>query len=420
MRRLIQRLGALAVVGALLGGGLALASGSNEQASAHTGDLSVTAVCNTATGNYDFTAKLTTANTGLPGTTAWRVGNPNFEGTPQNANGMQGAIQTNGAQTITLTQFTLPGNTTGYGPWVYARTTWTDGYGIGSDGQLLQALAGDCTPDYPGDDVDVVTTDNPWVCTDENVTQTITTTTVTFKYENGQWVEATRNVTTSTATRPFTPAEAEQNAIDCAGPQPEDKVTYTEWVDGDYACDATEVPQTRTKTAITSVRVGTEWIEQPPVVTTENTVRPLTAAEQEAADIECAGSQPENKVVFTEWVDGEYQCGDTTVQMTRQATSTEYVREGATWVEGESVTTTQTETRALTLAEIDALNCQILIPPVTPPATEEPPATPEPSDGLAATGGDVPVGGIVFASVLILLAAGSLLYARRKANASAE
>lgn len=124
-------------------------------AQAHTGDMSVTAVCNTATGQYDLTATLTTANTRLAGQTQWRVGSERFEGTPSSNSGMtSGPVASQGAQTITLGSFSLPGSTIGHGPWVYAFTTWTDGFTKGSDGQLLQPLAGDCKiPEPPFDGV---------------------------------------------------------------------------------------------------------------------------------------------------------------------------------------------------------------------------------------------------------------------------
>lgn len=120
-------------------------------AQAHTGDMNISAVCNTATGQYDLTATLTTANTRLAGQTQWRVGSERFEGTPSSNSGMtSGPVASQGAQTITLGSFSLPGSTIGHGPWVYAFTTWTDGFTKGSDGQLLQPLAGDCKiPDPP-------------------------------------------------------------------------------------------------------------------------------------------------------------------------------------------------------------------------------------------------------------------------------
>lgn len=143
MKNLKKWLGALALSG-LVAAGVGIPALS---ASAHTGDMDVSAVCNTVTGEYDFTVKLTITQTSLGGTTSWGVGNGNFTGTPRNANGMdRGPVTSNGAGTITLGSFSLPGNTTGLGPWVYSYTSWTDGYGYGSDDQLRnnERLAGDC------------------------------------------------------------------------------------------------------------------------------------------------------------------------------------------------------------------------------------------------------------------------------------
>ena len=266
---------------------------------------------------------------------------------------------------------------------------------------------------------------------------------------------------------PGTPAFTHQDvATECpvvVPPKPDTKVEFTEWTDGEYECTATEVPQTRTKSVTDYVLVDNKWVAQAPVVTTDTQTRPLTEAEQEAADIECAGPQPENKVTHTEWVTGEYVCGDTTVQITRTETVTEYVREGAQWVEGESVDNFQTETRALTEDEIAELECPVVVPPVetcadfatqedaqaafdsdpvkyagldgdkdgiacestvvTPPATETPKPTPAPvkaavvDDSLAATGGELPLvlGGL---GVLALIAGGAAIYLSRRKKAT--
>ncbi len=139
-----------------------------EAASAHTGDLRVTAVCNQQTGQQDFTAKLILSSvpSGNTGSTKWRIGTSSFDGTPSNANGMdKGPISSNGNVTITLGTWSLPGTTTGYGPWVYAYTKWSpDGYGKGSDGQLTSKLKGDCKPAVVKDASASVST-TPATCT---------------------------------------------------------------------------------------------------------------------------------------------------------------------------------------------------------------------------------------------------------------
>mgnify|MGYP001589585749 CR=1 FL=1 len=137
---------------------------------------------------------------------------------------------------------------------------------------------------------------------------------------------------------------------------------------------------------------------------------------------DCIPPKPDNKVTFTEWKTGEFACGDTTVQITREATSTEYILVEGAWVpEGASVTTTQTETRDLTKAEIDSLECTVVVPP-KPPVTETPKPTtpPAPETGnLAATGAD---GGSILGWSLVAfgIIAGAIaliVTGRRKAQA---
>lgn len=147
-------------------------------ASAHTGDLAVTAVCNTKTHQYDVTAKLTIANTTLNGSTLAKVGDSHWDGVPAQYPAFSGTpiVSKHNPSTITLTTFSLPGNTTGLGPWVYAQTTFTDGYYVGSDGQLLTALDGTC-----GDDTSKKITichatasdRNPWVVQTPSVSSII-------------------------------------------------------------------------------------------------------------------------------------------------------------------------------------------------------------------------------------------------------
>uniref|UniRef100_UPI00058C0AC7 hypothetical protein n=1 Tax=Agromyces subbeticus TaxID=293890 RepID=UPI00058C0AC7 len=148
-RRPLRRIAAI-LTSLTLGAGLALV-GVAAPASAHTGDLKASAVCNTVTGEYDvtYTLKLSSVPNGKSGTTKWRVGDADFDGTPGNATGMdRGPITTTGNATITLGTEHLAGDTKGYGPWVYAYTTWGDSK-KGSDGQLTERLKGDCAPDLP-------------------------------------------------------------------------------------------------------------------------------------------------------------------------------------------------------------------------------------------------------------------------------
>ena len=137
MKRPLAALAALA-----LGIGLAAAA-VPMAASAHTGDLNATAVCQTD-GTYKVTYTLTISKTDLTGTTNWKVGTSTFEGTPTSDAGLSGAIASDGAGTITLGTTTVPGNSTS-APWAYAFTTWSDEFTKGSDGGNIE-LAGTCTP----------------------------------------------------------------------------------------------------------------------------------------------------------------------------------------------------------------------------------------------------------------------------------
>ncbi|MDQ0895602.1 hypothetical protein [Agromyces ramosus] len=144
------RRAAAAITALVLGAGLALV-GLAAPASAHTGDLKASAVCNTATGEYDvtYTLKLTNVPNNKTGTTKWRVGDTDFDGTPTSAANLdRGPISTNGNATIELGTEHLAGDTQGYGPWVYAYTTWP-GSDKGSDGRLTTALEGDCAQTGP-------------------------------------------------------------------------------------------------------------------------------------------------------------------------------------------------------------------------------------------------------------------------------
>ncbi|WP_240665985.1 hypothetical protein [Agromyces sp. LHK192] len=143
-RRLVRGV-ASTIAAVLLGAGLTVV-GAVAPAAAHTGDLKATAVCNAQTGKYDvtYTLELTNVGNNLTGTTKWRVGSSSFQGTPSNANGMdRGPIASQGNVKLTLGTESIPGDTKGNGPWVYAYTKWSDGFGKGSDGRI-EGLKGDC------------------------------------------------------------------------------------------------------------------------------------------------------------------------------------------------------------------------------------------------------------------------------------
>ena len=147
--------------------------------------------------------------------------------------------------------------------------------------------------------------------------------------------------------------------VECV-PQPEAKVEYGEWKDGVWECGDATITQTRTKTVTPFVLQGNKWVPGTPVVTTESQTRELTSAEVESCKPPVRGPE------FTEWVDGEFECGDTEVIQTR--TRTDYVwvlNAGSTW-ELTSSKFEETQTRALTEAEVES--CQ---PPVRGPEFTE-------------------------------------------------
>lgn len=142
---------------ALVLGGVVLTS---QSASAHTGDLDATAVCNTTTGEFDITYMLTTSKTELNGSTKWRVGSTTFESTPTSNAGMdRGPVASTGSQTITLGTTSVPG-TSKKAPWAYAFTIWTDNFKKGSDGGDIK-LPGNCVKTIKADASASVNTTSP-------------------------------------------------------------------------------------------------------------------------------------------------------------------------------------------------------------------------------------------------------------------
>lgn len=221
MKRILSTMLSLVVVALSLG---ILSS----PAQAHTGDLDVTAVCNTETGMYDLTAKLTTKNAaGKTGSTKWKIGNSNFTGTPSNANGMDKVpIPSSGNTTFVLGTWSIPGTTTGYGPWVYAFTTWNDGYKKGSDGQLRDKLKGDCKQSIPEKPKPINHSDSKKECVDGYQERTGTEDHV-WNSNKKKW-EPTGTVVWNdwTHVRGLTPAEKAE--LGCAKPEQPKSVERTE------------------------------------------------------------------------------------------------------------------------------------------------------------------------------------------------
>lgn len=76
----------------------------------------------------------------------------------------------------------------------------------------------------------------------------------------------------------------------CGAPQPDDKVTYTEWKDGDKSCESKTVTQTRSKTVTPYKWDGSKWVldTDNAVTTTETQTRQMTEEELK----ECEGTPP--------------------------------------------------------------------------------------------------------------------------------
>jgi LPXTG-motif cell wall-anchored protein len=116
----------------------------------------------------------------------------------------------------------------------------------------------------------------------------------------------------------------------------------------------------------------------------------------------------DDKVVVGEWVDGTYECDDTTVEQTREVTTTSYVwdAEMQDFFVKDITVVTETQTRDLTADE------QTACPTDKPDPKPEP--KPEPPAELPGTGGSLlPLAG---ALGLLALGAGALAASRRRSN----
>ena len=151
-------------------------------------------------------------------------------------------------------------------------------------------------------------------------------------------------------------------------PQPDPQVTHTDWVDGDWGCGDTTVEQTRTTTVTPYILVNGQWAldEANAATTTESQTRQLTAAELAT----CIPDQPEPKVTDGEWVDGVWECGDTTVEQTRTTTVTPYVLVDGQWQldAANANVSTETQTRGLTADE--QFSCDVTVATQAPAFVE--------------------------------------------------
>ncbi|MEV5071037.1 hypothetical protein MRBLMI12_002656 [Microbacterium sp. LMI12-1-1.1] len=145
-------------------------------------------------------------------------------------------------------------------------------------------------------------------------------------------------------------AQLAADSDECRPDQPEPEVSSTPREVKN--CASTSVTVETTTVTTPYVWNGTAWVLGTSSETVETTNRPMTAAEKKDCPL------PETPPTTTEWADGEWACGDTTVTQTREVTTTTYAYDD----EGTAVPTvtknTETQPRPLTEAEIDE-NCPL-------------------------------------------------------------
>jgi len=75
----------------------------------------------------------------------------------------------------------------------------------------------------------------------------------------------------------------------------------------------------------------------------------------------CDTPKPEDKVVYSDWKDGEWACNDTTVTQTRTKTVTSYKKVDGQWVLDSDNAVVTTETKTRTLADREKKNCYVIV-----------------------------------------------------------
>ncbi|MFE5407343.1 hypothetical protein [Microbacterium sp. NPDC056569] len=130
----------------------------------------------------------------------------------------------------------------------------------------------------------------------------------------------------------------------CRPAQPEPEQTST--LEFDYDCASTTVTTKTTTTTTPYEWDGKSWVlgESSSEVKTEK--RPMTAAEKKECPL------PDKKVENSPWVDGAWDCGDTTVTQTREVTTTVYTYDEQGTVTPTVTKTEETQTRALSSDEV--------------------------------------------------------------------
>jgi hypothetical protein len=153
-------------------------------ASAHQGSISASAVCNTQTGQYDVTYKLSWSSVpdGVHADLYTRTGTTSFEGgwSFGTWNDWTDRGDSTGASGFITWTESLPGTTNGNGPWVYAYTSWSNGYnGSTQHDTRIEGLDGDCgLPDDTSKKIEIchatASNSNPYTSPEVSVDSIIT------------------------------------------------------------------------------------------------------------------------------------------------------------------------------------------------------------------------------------------------------
>jgi hypothetical protein len=131
---------------------------------------------------------------------------------------------------------------------------------------------------------------------------------------------------------------------ECRPPQPPAEVTSKDTFE--YDCDSKVVTITTTTTTTPYVWNGTAWVPGQSSDSSSTSERPMTADEKKDCPL------PDTEIEYGSWVDGEWECGDTTVTQTREVTTTVYEYDAEGNPTAKSSVAIETQTRDLTNAEI--------------------------------------------------------------------
>jgi hypothetical protein len=388
-KRGVGKLLALTLLGALATS-FFVAVGPVNSAEAHTGDIAATAVCNTETGQYDVTYKLTLRNApqGQTASTSWKVGTQNFQGTPTSAAGMdRGLIVSAGNGEVTLGSHSLPGSTKGNGPWIYAYTKWSGGYGYGSDTRV-EGLKGNCEKpfdwnwQYAAPTCDGLTVNYPanlpaGQANDVNVRlknlDTGEVRTFNFHNNSGTWSGTKTFDVKSLSNWPgwqhfewqWTQVAGTnyhwEGSVVCGTPRPEKPepvVTQTPKESVDCVAVIVNITTTITTTDWEWNDSKGKWVLGEPAVIAEHSTRALTDSERTT----CAGDKP--KPIVEEKIDEKVVCTTELVTITKTTSTSTPVLEGVEWVFGEPEVVVTTSSRPATLEELNKADC--------PPSTDPP------------------------------------------------